>query len=245
MPPPASASAAGAAAGANVVNKPNSVKPFSAVGIGFKIGTGGIGFDVATPLYKRLGLRGGAGFFSYTYNGTINSEPVNASLKLDNAELMLDVFPFNGAFRLSAGTTVYNKTGLNGTLNITGGNATTIGNTTYVSSPTKPIAGNLAAAFGAKAVPRFTLGWGNMVPRSGHVRFETELGVEVIGSPTVAWTFTGQGCTTNCSAASPTYVPIAASDVAAQNASLQNDLNDLKVFPIFSIGLSYKIGGYH
>jgi hypothetical protein len=240
----AAPSSAGAAAAADAPGS-DSVKPFSAVGVGFKIGLGGIGFDVATPLMKRLNVRGGAGFLSYTYSGTVNNEPVNANLKLNNAEIMLDLFPFNGGFRISAGTTVYNKTGLNGTLGVTGGNKITIGNTSYTSDPASPISGNLAAAFGGTAVPRFTVGWGNMVARNHRIRFETELGIEVIGTPSVAWTFSGEGCVNSSGTCSSGYGPIAASDVAAQNASLQNDLNGFKVFPIFNIGLSYKIGGSH
>ena len=80
--------------------------------------------------------------------------------------------------------------------------------------------------------------------------FETELGVEIIGTPTVAWNYGGMACPssngTTCNAGtsyqSITSVPGATADIAAQTASLQNDVNGLKVFPIFSIGLSYKIG---
>ena len=236
----ASASAASAAAAA----KSEGVKPFSAVGVGVKIGLGGIGFDVAVPLVSRLNVRGGAGFFSYTYNGTIDSESVSANLKLNNAEVMLDLFPFNGSFRLSAGTTVYNITGLSGTGTVTGGSKITVGNTSYTSNPANPVSVGVTAGFGGKAVPRFTLGWGNMVARNHHVRFETELGVEVIGTPTTAWTYGGSACMnpSNGTTCTSGYGPIASSDIAAQTADLQNDLTNLKVFPILSFGLSYKIG---
>jgi hypothetical protein len=161
---------------------------------------------------------------------------------------MVDLFPFKGSFRLSAGTTVYNTTGLTGSVTVTGGNKITIGNSTYVSDPQSPLNGNLAANFGGKAVPRFSLGWGNMVPKMGHhVRFESEFGVEITGTPNVAWNYGGMGCNSsaagnNCSSSTPTYTTIAAADVSAQNASLQSDVNSVKVFPILSIGLSYKIG---
>jgi hypothetical protein len=38
------------------------------------------------------------------------------------------------------------------------------------------------------------------------------------------------------------YGAISAADVSAQTASLQSDLNNLKVFPILSFGLSVKLG---
>jgi hypothetical protein len=233
------------AAAAPVVNRPEgSTRPFSSVGVGVKVGIGGIGFDVAAPLIPgRLNLRGGAGFFSYTYNGTINNEPVNANLKLNNAEVMVDFFPFKGSFRLSAGTTVYNTTGLNGTTTVAGGSKATIGNNSYTSNPANPLMENLAVGLGGTAVPRFSLGWGNMVPKSGHIRFETEFGVEIIGTPTAAWTYGGQACQNSSSgpACSSGYAAIPTADINAQNASLQSDFSSVKVFPIASFGLSYKI----
>jgi hypothetical protein len=223
-----------------------STRPFSSVGVGVKIGVGGIGFDVATPLLPGLlNIRGGAGFFSYTYNGTVDNEPVNAKLSLNNAEVMVDVFPFKGSFRLSAGTTVYNTTGLNGTVTVAPGSQITIGNDSYTSSTSSPLTGTVAAGFGGKAVPRFTLGWGNMVAKNHHIRFESEIGVEIIGTPTVAWTYGGSACynTSSCPTGTPiNSIPGASADIAAQTAKFQNDVNGLKVFPIFSLGLSYKIG---
>jgi len=247
---PAAGSASFAAgAPAAAVNNPGSTRPFSSVGVGVKLGLGGIGFDVATPLIPgRLNVRGGAGFFSYTYNGTVSDEPISATLKLNNAEVGLDWFPFKGSFRLSAGSTVYNQTGLNGGVTVAGGTNLKIGNNTYTSSVSAPLYGNLAVGFGSKAVPRVTLGWGNMTPLKGHIKVESEFGVEIIGTPTVAWSYGGSACLDNNSGTCSTpYEPISSipgvsADIAAQTSSLQSDLNNVKVFPVFSIGLSYKIG---
>ena len=56
-----------------------------------------------------------------------------------------------------------------------------------------PAAGTAALKFGNNTVPRFTLGWGNMVPRTGRLKFETEIGIEYIGDPPVSWNITGGG----------------------------------------------------
>jgi len=248
------ASASSASAGAATVVEGNT-RPLSALGIGFKIGLGGIGFDVATPLVPGfLNLRGGAGFFSY--NTTINESNNNIvdSLKLNNAEIMGDFFPFHGSFRLSGGVTVYNNTALNGTISAPSGGTLSNGNNKYYSDPASPLGATAGFKFGGTAVPRVTLGWGNMVPKTGHIRFEVELGAEFIGNPTVTWNVTGMGCTT----ASPTptgatacnnsanpsqstaWGPVPVGDQAAQLSLLQSNANYLKVFPIFNIGLSYK-----
>jgi hypothetical protein len=110
------------------------------------------------------------------------------------------------------------------------------------------LTGNVSAGFGGKAVPRFTLGWGNMVARNHRIRFETEFGIEVIGTPTVAWNYGGSACVnTGSSSTCTSYatiatIPQASADIAAQTASFQSDLNGLKVFPILNFGLSVKIG---
>jgi hypothetical protein len=245
------ASASGAAAPAAPTE--GSTRPFSSLGVGVKIGLGGIGFDVATPLVPgRLNLRGGAGFFSYSTTFTESSDNIAGTLKLNNAEIMADFFPFKGSFRLSGGVTVYNTTAVNGTISIPSGGTLTNGGDKYYSDPANPLGGTAALTFGGTAVPRFSFGWGNMVPKSGHFRFETELGIEYIGDPTVAWNVTGMGCTntvgvagaTTCApagASSTVWGPVAPADIAAQKVSLENDVNGLKIFPIISFGLSYKI----
>jgi hypothetical protein len=244
--PASHAFAAGAAAGSSAAAAPasGSTKPFSSLGVGVKIGIGGIGFDAATPIFPgRLNVRGGAGFFSYNATETVNNQSVNANLKLNNAEVMADYFPFKGSFRLSAGLNVYNNTGVTGSTTIAGGGTIKIGNTTYTSDPAAQITPNVSAKFGGNTVPRFTLGWGNLVPQ-GHKRFsfDTEFGVEITGTPKVGWTYGGLGCVGSASScAEGTYAAISPTDIATQNASLLSDFNGIKVFPIVSIGLGFKL----
>jgi hypothetical protein len=110
----------------------------------------------------------------------------------------------------------------------------------------------LALGLGGKAVPRFTLGWGNMVAKNHRIRFESEIGVEIIGTPTVSWSYGGEACptasstSTTCSSESG-YVAIntisgVSTDIATQVASLQSDVNSVKILPVLQFGLSFKIG---
>jgi hypothetical protein len=222
--------------------------------VGVTIGFGGVGFDAATPLVPgRLNFRGGAGFFSYTYNGTVSNEPISATLKLNNAKVMVDWFPFKGSFRLSGGTTVYNTTGLNGTVSVAAGTTLKIGNSYYLSdSAPNQLTGNLGLGLGGNAVPRFTLGWGNMVAANHRIRFETEFGIEIIGTPKVSWSYGGEACPVSSSSStscnedvgyeSINSIPGATADVATQVASLQSDVNGVKILPVLQFGLSFKIG---
>ncbi len=243
---PASHALAGASAAAAAPAAGGSTKPFSSLGVGVKIGIGGVGFDAAVPIFPgRLNVRGGAGFFSYSANETVNNQAVNANLKLNNAEVMADFFPFKGSFRLSAGLNVYNNTGVTGSTTIAGGSTIKIGNTTYTSDPAsgQQITPNVSAKFGGNTVPRLTLGWGNLVPQ-GHKRFsfDTEFGIEITGTPKVGWTYGGLGCMGSASSCSEgTYAAISPADITVQNASLLSDFNGIKVFPIVSIGIGFKL----
>ena len=229
-----------------------SALPFSGVAVAVNFGLGGIGFDVATPLIpQRLNLRGGASFLSYSPS-TINADNlnINGTIKFQNASTMVDWFPFHGRFRLSGGATVYNNTGLTATLSVPTGQSFSVGGTDYysepynnITNPAGPIQGTGVFTFGGnKIAPRATIGFGNMLPKKGRFTFQAEIGFQYFSAPTVQYTFSGNGCTTYI--APSTYLncgPIPPSNIASEQNKLQNDLYDLRFFPILSFGLGYKI----
>jgi hypothetical protein len=229
-------------------------RPFSGLAAAFRIGSGGIGFDVATPLVRRrLNLRGGADFFSYNTTFTIDSLSVVGALKLQHGEAMVDWFPFRGAFRISGGMAFSNQTAFNATLVPTPGQTFTVNNVDYYSQPASPtlnpagpITGTGTFAFGGNTAPRLTMGWGNMLKEKGHIGFQSEFGVEFISTPTVVYNISGTGCQNyngqgvNNAANYSNCGPIPQTNVTAEQASIQSDVNGFRFFPIFSVGLSYK-----
>ncbi len=217
-----------------------SVRPLSSVGIGVKAGVGGVGFDVATPLVPGwLNLRGGASFFRYSDIAfTTSNIDISGSLKFQNAEAVVDAFPFHGRFRVSGGLTFANEARMVANLNVPGGRSFKLGSDTYYSSATDPIHGTGTLNFGGRTSGRASLGWGNMVPKKGHFVFESEFGVQFFTAPTVLYDIHGSGCAT----ADPLSCgPVEQSDVVAEQNKLQNDLMNLKYYPILSVGISYKI----
>ncbi|HUD21418.1 MAG TPA: hypothetical protein VMQ60_01105 [Acidobacteriaceae bacterium] len=250
--PNAFVAAAGTPSAAAAAPSKGSSLPFSGLAVGVKVGLAGYGFDVATPLWpQRLNLRGGASFLTYT-PGTIvtDSVNINGTIKFQNAGTMVDWFPFHGIFRLSAGATIYNNTGLTATLNVPAKQSFTFGGTTYYSDPTNvnPITGTGIFTFGGNnVVPRTTIGFGNMLSKKGHLHFETEIGVQYFSAPTVAYTISGTACQnynsttntyTNCG---PSSTTVSQASITTEQNNLQNDLTDLRFFPILSFGLSYRI----
>jgi hypothetical protein len=197
-----------------------------------------------------LNLRGGASFLSYTPSTiTTDNLNINGTIKFQNAAAMVDVFPFHGRIRLSGGATIYNNTGLTATLSVPTGQSFTVGGIDYysepynaITNPAGPIAGTGVFTFGGnKIVPRVTIGTGNMIPKKGHFTFESEIGFQYFSAPTVKYTFTGTGCQSLLLGAYLNCGPIPQANITTEQNKLQNDLIDLRFFPILSFGLSYKI----
>ena len=230
---------------------PEGAGPFSGLAVGVKVGLAGIGFDVATPLVRqRLNLRGGASFFSYTPSTiTTDNLNINGNLKFRNSAVMVDFFPFHGRFRISGGATVYNNTGLTATLSVPTGQSFSVGGTDYYSEPynavTNPagaITGTGVFTFGGnKVAPRVTIGTGNMLPKKGRITFESEIGFQYFSAPVVTYTITGTGCQNYNAGVYSNCGPIPQANITSEQNMLQDDLKDLRFFPILSFGLGFKI----
>ena len=223
------------------------IRPFSAVAVALKVGSGGVGLDVATPLAQRLNLRTGASFFSYSPNLTVDGLNIAGTIKLQNAGASVDIFPFGGAFRISPGFTFRNNNAMSAAINVPGGQSFSLGDSNYTSNPLDPITGTAAFGFGtSNFAPRLTMGFGNMLPRNGsRFSFPVEVGFEYISQPTVRLSFSGSACGSQvqndgsvgagCGVVNP-------SDVAQEQSDLQSDLSPLRFYPIVSFGVSYRLG---
>ncbi len=229
----------------------SGARPFSGIAAAVKVGVAGIGFDVATPLVQqRLNLRSGASFLTYSPSTiTTDNLNINGTIKFQNADVMVDFFPFHGRFRISGGATVYNNTGLTATLSVPTGQSFTVGGTDYysepynaVTNPAGPITGTGTFTFGGnKIAPRATIGTGNMLPKKGRFTFQSELGFQYFSAPTVVYNITGTGCQNYNAGVYSNCGPIPQANVTDEQVKLQNDLTDLRFFPVLSFGLSYKI----
>jgi hypothetical protein len=226
-------------------------RPFSGIGVGVKVGVSGIGFDVATPLIRqRLNLRGGGSFITYSPSTiTTDSLNIDGTIKFQNADVTLDYFPFHGWFRLSGGITVFNNTGVTANLTIPTGQSFSVGDTTYYSepynaatNPAGPITGSGVFTFGdSNIAPRVSIGTGNLIPRKGRFTFQSEIGFQYLSAPSVVYTLKGTGCQNYSNGVYSNCGTISQTDVNAQEVTIQNDLNELRFFPILSIGLGFRI----
>lgn len=216
---------------------------FSTVAVGAKVGILGIGFEAATPLSMHLNLRAGASFFSYTDNLTSDGITYNANLQLRSSEASLDYFPWAKGFHISPGALLYDGNRISGRANVPGGQTFTLNDTTYTSSTTDPVNGSGGVTFN-KAAPKLTVGWGNLVPRSGrHFSVPFEVGFAYVGDPKVALNLNGTACYTSQGVpycADVATDPTIHANVVAQQQKLANDAAPARFFPILSTGFAYR-----
>jgi hypothetical protein len=234
-----------------------SPAPFSRLALSGGIGLGGINMQAAVNANRYLNIRGVGNYFSYSVNnikvggsGSSGSD-VSGTLNFAEGGVALDYFPWpNHGFRLSPGVTFYNQNGASATGTMQLGNSITLGSTKYYSEGGAN-AMSLNANLGLnthKQAFTMTTGWGNLISRKGgHFSVPFEIGAIFTGVPTLGMNITGYGCTSQADAADNGESCVnmatntkAQSDVAAQIAKYQSDLNPLKVYPILSIGIGYN-----
>jgi hypothetical protein len=241
-----------------------SPAPFSRLALSGGIGLGGINMQAAVNANRYLNIRGVGNYFSYSVNnikvggsGSSGSD-VSGTLNFAEGGVALDYFPWpNHGFRLSPGVTFYNQNGASATGAMAPGSSITLGSDKFYSEAANPIELNAKLGLNThKQAFTMTTGWGNLISRKGgHFSVPFEIGAIFTGAPTLGLNITGYGCDSksdaqnnvaaNCvnmsgTTSLPGYSGSPQSDIAAQIAKYQKDLNPLKVYPILSIGIGYN-----
>jgi hypothetical protein len=208
------------------------------IGIGVKVSLLGIGIEAATPLSKRINLRGGFNFLNYNRDFNNDGIHYDGQLSFRSGEAHLDWYPL-GAFHLSPGVLFYNGNKVTGNASVPSGQTFTLGGTQYESDPTgaNPVTGAGQLTF-PKAAPQILVGFGNMLPRNGrHFGFNFEVGGEYQGSPTVGLNLQGTACNTATgTCANAATDPGIQSSIQAQEKKINHDLAPFKFFPQISMG---------
>jgi hypothetical protein len=218
-------------------------RPFSGLAMGAQVGILGIGFQVATPLASHFNLRGGASFFNY--NDALSSDGINynANLHFRSVETSVDWFPWARSFHISPGALLYNGNQVTANAAVPAGDTFTLNDTTYTSSATDPVRGTGSVKFN-KAAPKITVGWGNLLPRSGrHFSVPFEIGFAYVGQPKTVLNLAGNACynyegQNYCSDVATNSM--IQTNLAAQQQKIANDISPARFFPILSTGFSYS-----
>ncbi len=195
------------------------------IGAAIKAGTSGIGGEVTIGLTPFINARTGVNAFNYDGSATESDVRYNYSLRLKSYPVLLDWHPFeDSGFRITSGVVINNNT-----LSATGAPQTsyTIGNTTYSAEEIGTLSGNVTFKHYA---PFAGIGWGNAVGNHSALSFAVDLGVIFQGTPDVALAASGSMATNELFKA----------DLDREINTVKSKINDIKYYPVISLGLAYK-----
>lgn len=198
------------------------------LGLSADISSLGAGLHVAVPLQTDLNARIGFNAYNYSYSGSTSDVNYNFKFKLNSVDALLDWYPYSGTFRLTAGI-IHNGNKVNSvaTANVSGNYV--INGNTYNSASAGMIDGDITFR---NIAPYIGIGWGNSAGGSKGWGFTSDLGVVAQGSPNS--TLTNSGCTGTAAMCAQL-----ASDLAVENNTLEQKMNNYKLYPMVRLGLYY------
>lgn len=202
-----------------------AVSADSNITIGAGAGTTGVGMDASWRFHDNFGVT--AGYYGgLSYDGDYDTEEVNytGDIDLQAGALKLSYYPFGGSFFLSAGAMMPDMTA-----NVTGRARNNMsyeyGGVEYTVADVGSVNGELTIADGVQ--PYLGLGW-----RSSHesgLGFYSEFGVmstDVEVSLSSSRNFEGMSAEF-------------ADAVAQEEKRLEEEAEDLKLYPVAQIGITY------
>ena len=200
--------------------------PFHGIAAGLGVGTEGIGIQGTTAVIpKTLNLNVGFDYMHLSRSFNTSNVNYNAGVNLQGEPITVSWFPFQGNFNLTAGVFI-NQNGFNVTGTPTGGTYTFNGHT-YTASQVGSLTGK--THFNG-AAPYVGIGWGDPMD-GGRLTFTANVGAIYEGAPDVSLTATGAAAN-----------PLLASDVQAEQNSLNNKVSGYQWWPVMGVGLMYRFG---
>jgi len=215
------------------------------ISIGGQIGLFGIGINAKYKIDDKFGVRAGFDRFtldSDTIKDLIDTEKTTSKeIELDSAELkiqdfnaLVDWHPWGGSFRTSAGLFV-NSSEITGTFKPS--DQATFEFEGYTFSAKEVGSIDVLTDFDPVA-PYIGIGGDTSFDKDKGFGFTWDLGVVIQGSPTIKYTPHYNSQLNDSRLATVKKELEVAMDKAKKTA--QDDLDDLKVLPYYSIGFNYK-----
>jgi len=199
------------------------------VGVTADLGTTGFGAHISAPVQPALNARFGVNALHYSYDDSADGLDYDYKMKLQTVDALLDWFPSGGVFRLTAGL-VYNGSKIDARAKPTAAGTYTINGTPYSTAAVGALNGKIDFR---KFAPYLGLGWGNAVAKDKGWGFSADLGVLLQGRPRTSLT------NTDCRLGVAQCDQLAA-DLAAETASLKEDTDSFRAYPVVRVGVSYK-----
>ncbi|MFA5938303.1 MAG: hypothetical protein WC809_03015 [Sinimarinibacterium sp.] len=213
--------------------------------IGLRVGSGGVGLEYGIGLGSLLDLRAGYAFGSLDRTVDVDGIDYETDTKVGAVFGMLDLRPFSGGFRISAGG--YSKPPSVDFFTIANNDEYQIGNAQYTA--TGRLDGDVRMGSFA---PYAGLGWGGTTAGTGF-GWSFDAGVLFADQPEVALTATGRACDSSAAACDPsnqlTGFDVNGSDPRAttfqdaleqERQNFEKDIESRRYWPVISLGLHYR-----
>ena len=198
-----------------------SASDFGIEGHGSTLGLGGE-LDYAVNSYFTARVQFNR--YDYSYRGTKEQIDYDFDLHLKSYAAMLDWHPFAGTFRVTGGY-FSNKNAIDAVAVPQG--SYTINGHTYTAAQVLTLYGTI----GFKPnVPYLGIGWTTLGPTDTGLGFTFDVGALFQGTPQANLYATGP-ITTQAQFQS---------DLRAEQAKLQDDVNSYKTYPVISLGITYR-----
>lgn len=203
------------------------------VALGAKAGTLGAGLELTAGLSPQWNARFGIAGGSLSDRRTVSDIDYDADADLRSASAWLDWHPGAGGFRLTGGV-LYNDSAVRGKSRPSAAGTYNVGG---IPLPASQVGTLRARADFDPLAPYVGLGWGNAVAAGGRLRLAVDLGVAFQGKAKVS-------LTADVPAGSPLATPVGqallAPLLAAEERDLEDKAADYDLYPVATIGLSYR-----
>ena len=195
-------------------------------GLTARVGTLGIGVDVAKSITPQFNGRLGFNFGSINLNRTDSGINYDSQLNLSSIQLVGDYYPStSSSFHITGGLVAQNNR-LSVTSQPNASGTYTINGNSYQSSAVGTLNGEYK--YGNSIAPYLGIGIGKSTNEG--LSFNADLGVMFTGSPKVT-----------LNASNPTFNnnPTTRTQLDNQVRQTENDLKGFNVYPVLSVGISY------
>jgi hypothetical protein len=206
---------------------PATVSDRGVISAALTAGSLGIGPEVGFRFSDHVGVRGSATFLGVSSDFDSGDITYRGKLKLKSFGAMVDVHPFGGAFRVSAGARInHNRVNVSATPGPNNTGTVTVGDEEFTAAQVGTLSGRATVK---KFSPALTLGWAGK-NRPG-LFFLTEAGVLFQGAARLR-DFRASGS----ASASPQFNAA----LERERRALQDDVDAVKVYPILQFGIGYR-----
>jgi len=192
--------------------------------IGTKVGTLGIGGELTKRVATDINARVGFNMFDYSFDEDVSGIEYDFDLGLRSYSALVDWHIFDGPFRITGGIlSMDNEFELDSFVN----QSVVIGDNAYTPAQVGTLSGRVDIK---GAAPYIGIGWGNLIGRGRRWGFYSDFGVAFADTPDVVL------CANGTSASDPAFQ----ADLAKEERDIRDDLDDLEIYPVISVGLFFR-----